>query len=326
MKEKLKDRIIPMTLASVNQANIAGSAAEMSYYFLLSLFPLLMMIANIIPMLPFDPDSVVGLLETLLPDQVEPIIVPTLESYLSSDTTGALSVSFILILWSGSTAFGTVQNILNRTYGITDKPNFIISRLFSFAIAFVLVIFAVALSVLFVFGQTLLEAVNQFIDVPMQLFDIFTSVKWPILLLVLILVFTFIYQFIPHHKYPLKFAVPGAVVATLLSAVLSSGFSFYVNNFGGSSVSNGTIGVFIVLMIYLWLTSIVLIVGAMINHIIYRLNNVEEFIDSSPNYHTTTSAGFPFMDKKTIAIGTLKRQPGDIVISNNPARPQGNRD
>ncbi|MFV8816010.1 YihY/virulence factor BrkB family protein, partial [Aerococcus urinaeequi] len=184
---------------------------------------------------------------------------------------------------SGSTAFGTVQNILNRTYGITDKPNFIVSRLFSFAIAFVLVLFAVALSVLFVFGQTLLEAVNQFIDVPMQLFGIFTSVKWPILLLVLIMVFTFIYQFIPHHKYPIKFAVPGAIIATLLSAVLSGGFSFYVNNFGGSSVSNGTIGVFIVLMIYLWLTSIVLIAGAMINHIIYRLNNVEEFIDSSPN-------------------------------------------
>lgn len=326
MKDKLKNRVIPIILASVNQANIAGSAAEMSYYFLLSLFPLLMMIANIIPMLPFEPDSVVALLETLLPDQVEPIIVPTLESYLSSDTTSALSVSFILILWSGSTAFGTMQNVLNRTYGITDKPNFIITRLFSFAIAIVLAIIAVALSVLFVFGQTLLETINQFVDVPIQLFDIFTSVKWPILLIVLILAFTFIYQFIPHHKYAIKFAVPGAIVATVLSAVLSSGFSFYVNNFGGSSVSNGTIGVFIVLMLYLWLTSIVLIAGALINHIVYRLKNMKEFIDSSPNYHTTTSVNFPFMDEKTIVLGTLKRQPGDITIMDNPARPQVNKD
>lgn len=326
MKDKLKDRIMPMTLASVEQANIAGSAAEMTYYFLLSLFPLLMMIANIIPMLPFDPTSIVELLETLLPDQVEPLIVPTFESYLNSDTTGALSISFILILWSGSAAFGTVQNVLNRTYGITDKPNFIINRLFSFAIAFVLVIFAGILSVLFVFGQTLLEAVNQFIDVPMQLFAIFTSLKWPVLLVVLILVFTFVYQFIPHHKYPIKFALPGAIVATLLSGILSAGFSFYVNNFGGSSVSNGTIGVFIVLMIYLWLTAIVLIAGAMINHIAYRLANMEEFIDSSPNYHTTTSTNFPFMDENTIVLGTLKRQPGDLLIADNPAKQQGNRD
>lgn len=326
MKENFKERVIPMTLASVNQANIAGSAAEMSYYILLSLFPLLLMIANIVPMLPFDPDAVVSLLQTLLPDQVEPIIVPTLESYLASDTTGALSVSFILILWSGSTAFGTLQNVLNRAYGVTDKPNVLVTRLFSFAVAFILVILAGILSVLFVFGQTLIQAVNQFIDVPVQIFDIFTSVKWPILLVVLIAIFTFIYQFIPHHKYSLKYAIPGAVTATILSAVLSGGFSFYVNNFGGASVSNGTIGVFIVLMIYLWLTSIVLIVGAMINDLTYRLKNMEEFIDSSPNYHTTTSENFPLMDEKTVTLGKLKRQAGDITLTVNPAKGQENRD
>jgi len=326
VKENFKEKIVPMTLASVNQANIAGSAAEMSYYFLLSLFPVLMMIANIIPMLPFDPDSVVSLLEILLPDQVEPVIIPTLQSYLRSDTSSALSISFLLILWSGSTAFGTVQNILNRTYGVTDKPNFIVSRLISFAIAFVLVIVAVALSVVFVFGQTLLETMNQFIQLPMSLFAIFSSVKWPILIVVLVIVFTFVYQFIPQHNYSIKYSVSGAIAATVLSAILSGGFSFYVSNFGGSSVSNGTIGVFIVLMIYLWLTSIVIIAGALINHLVYRFKHVEEFLDTSPNYHTSTSAHFPIMDEKKIVLGTLKRQATDITLTVNPARANENID
>lgn len=320
MKEKMKDSIIPMSMASITQANIAGSAAEMSYYILLALFPLLMLIANIIPMLPFDPDTVVSFLETFLPDQVEPIIIPTLESYLQSDTTSALSISFLLIIWSGSTAFGTLQNVLNRAYGITNKPNFIITRLFSFLIAAVLVVLAGLLSLIFVFGQTIFEFVNNFIDIPMQLFDIFTSVRWPILIVVLIILFTFIYQFIPFHKYPIKYAVPGAVTATILSAVLSSGFSFYVSNFGGNSVSNGTIGVFIVLMLYLFLTAIVIIVGAVINNITYRVQNMEEFMDMSPNYHSTTSAEFPLMDEKTVVLGKLKRQSSDIMLKANPAK------
>lgn len=272
--KKIKDNL-PVFMESVTQANVAGSAAEMTYYLLLALFPVLLLVANIIPLLPIDSAMIIDLIAQFLPEQIEPLILPTLQDFLNSANPQVISVGFILSIWSASVAFNTLQNVLNRVYAVENTNNFIVTRLLSFLLAMVLVIGVGAVSMIFVFGQSILKFLGGFFPIPSELISLFTSLRWPALLIVLFLMLMYIYQIIPKHHYAIIYNIPGAILSSLLMLLLSSFFSLYVTYFGGSSVSNGTIGVFIVLMLYLYFSSIVLIVGALVNRMFYIMKNLE---------------------------------------------------
>lgn len=318
MKEKLKNVYLPILNRNLQQADIGGSAAELSYYLLLALFPVMLLIANVVPLLPFDAQKVVDMIATLLPQEVEQLLLPTLQRHLSSANTEVISLSVVFAIWTASTGFNALQKILNRVYGVISNGNIILKRAFSFLITLLLVVVMGLISIIFVFGETILNYMQQFIVLPAIFLQAFSSLRWPSLFLVLLLAMLFIFQVVPKHNYRLKYAVPGAIVTSVGILLLSSLFSLYVRFFGRSSVASGTLGVFIVLMLYLFLSSMMLVVGALINSLYYRITNPREFIDFGTRQHTYMSAGFPFIDDKNIAYGVLRRQNSAIQFEDNP--------
>lgn len=304
--KKIQARL-PIVMDSVTQANVAGSAAEMSYYLLLALFPTLLMVANVIPLLPLDQDMVVSLFQEFLPEQISALLVPTLESYLSNSHPEIVSVGFILSIWSASVAFNTLQNVLNRVYAVNNTANFFITRALSFLLALALVVAVGLMSIVFVFGQTILESLSPMFPISEEILSIFSSLRWPVLLVVLLLMFIYIYQFIPQHHYKFVHNLPGAIVASLLMLLLSSFFSLYVQYFGGTSVSNGTIGVFIVLMLFLYFSAMVIVIGALLNQIIYQLTHMEEFMVEPKPAHYYQSDNYQTLYEHEIYRGNLPR-------------------
>ncbi|MDO4670629.1 MAG: YihY/virulence factor BrkB family protein [Aerococcus sp.] len=278
MNQRKREAVLPIVMKTVQKADIGGSAAELAYYSLLALLPVLLLIANIIPLLPFDRGSILNIVEQFVPDQVESLIVPTLSDYLQTVNAGAISVSLILAIWTASVAFSSLQKILNRVYDRPLKGNVIITRLFSFLITFLLVIVAGALGMVYVFGETLLTYFQTRLGLELQLIQTLFSFQQPILFVALLLLFTFIYMIVPNVRQTFKYSFPGAVVASFLSLLLSALFGYYVTYFGGSSVGNGTLGVFIILMLYLFLNAIVIIIGAMVNIIYYHVEHVHDFM------------------------------------------------
>lgn len=253
------------------RAEVSSNAAELAYFTLLSLFPILLVVANVIPLFPIDAADILPMVETAVPPDIYNVLAPILESYLNSSSGGAISIGLITSLWSASKAFNALQNVLNDVYGVEKRNNFIIVRLVSFLVQLAIVAIVGVLIFVFVFGEFILLFIEDFVGIELDFILQIFSLKWLVLFIVLILIITMVYFLVPNHRMHIKYALPGAVFATIGWLVLSQAFTLYVQFAGGEAAASATFGVFIVLMLWLYLSAIILLLGALINAVYFEI-------------------------------------------------------
>ena len=253
------------------RAEVSSNAAELAYFTLLSLFPILLVVANVIPLFPIDAADILPMVETAVPPDIYNVLAPILESYLNSSSGGAISIGLITSLWSASKAFNALQNVLNDVYGVEKRNNFIIVRLVSFLVQLAIVAIVGVLIFVFVFGEFILLFIEDFVGIELDFILQIFSLKWLVLFIVLILIITMVYFLVPNHRMHIKYALPGAVFATIGWMVLSQAFTLYVQFAGGEAAASATFGVFIVLMLWLYLSAIILLLGALINAVYFEI-------------------------------------------------------
>lgn len=268
-------RFIHILQSNWKRADISSKAAEMAYYALLSLLPLMLVFVNVIPLLPIPQKEVLGYVSTVLPANVYTVIQPVLIDYLNSSSGGVISIGAITALWSASAILIVLKQVLDRIYGIESEENFIVSRLLSLLLmigvgaALAAVVFTV------VFGQQVLSFAEETIGIQLPVIEEIISFRWFLLVLVLFLFFLLIYQVIPNHHLTLKYALPGAGFSTIGWLVLSQAFSLYIKLAGGTAVTNTTFGGFIVLMLFLYISGMITFLGALINTLYFEWVNKE---------------------------------------------------
>ncbi|WP_027108546.1 YihY/virulence factor BrkB family protein [Lacticigenium naphthae] len=270
MTQSKKDkavRFIKISQASFTRAAVTQNAAEMAYFILLSLFPILLVVANIIPFFPIDPGEVLPYLQAALPGDIYNVLEPILLNYLESGSGGAISIGLVTSFWSASKIISITKRVLNQVYGAKETNNFLLARAMSFLIMG-LIFLAVAIVIgVFIFGEAILGFVENLIGINFPLIEQILSLKWFVLLVILIVLFTLVYNFVPSHHLKIKYALPGAVFATVGWILLSELFSVYLHFVGGDAVTNATFGTFIALMLFLYLSSIIVLLGAVVNTI-----------------------------------------------------------
>ena len=255
------------------RADVMQGAAEMAYYLLLSLIPLLLVLANVIPLLPFSPNEVVSFLESSFPQDVNAMLIPIVEDYMASASGGAISIGLLASIWSASNVFSTLRRVLDEVYGAQVKNNFIIARILSVVIMLA-ILFIVGVAVfIFVFGEQILNFINDFLGVEIPFIQEFLLARWITLPVLLFLVTIIVYQFVPNHHLKIKYALPGAIFASIGLVLLSQFFTLITQFMGGDAITNATLGGFIALMLFLYLANVVLLFGALINTLTFELRN-----------------------------------------------------
>ncbi len=268
-KEKAK-AWIDIIKPNFERAEVSPNSAQLAYFILLSIAPVLLVVANIIPFLPITAGEVLPYLKTALPPDIYKIVQPMLLDFLSQTRGGVISIGLVTSLWSASKAFNATQLVLNDVYGVEKRQNFIIIRIVSFIINLAIVGVVGVIMFAFVFGKQILNFIETILSIKLDLVEEVLSYRWLILLVVLIVVLTLIYTFLPNHSLSLKFALPGALFSTVGWLILSQGFSLYVSFAGGAAAGSGAFGVFIILMLWLYLSAIVFLLGALINVIYFQ--------------------------------------------------------
>ncbi len=264
---------IQIIMENWQRAAVMQGAAEMAYFVLLSLIPILLVIANVIPLLPFNPSEMVSIIETSFPEDIGRMLVPIVEDYMSSTSGGAISIGLLASIWSASNVFSTLRRVLDDVYGAKVKSNFIIARILSLVIM-VAILFLVATAVfIFVFGEQILNFVQDFFEVDIPFIQEFLLARWITLPVILFIVTFIVYQFVPNHHLKMKYAIPGAVFATIGLLLLSEFFSLITQVMGGDAIANQTLGGFIVLMLFLYLSNVILLFGALVNTLTFELIN-----------------------------------------------------
>ncbi|MFC6464925.1 YihY/virulence factor BrkB family protein [Marinilactibacillus sp. GCM10026970] len=266
-------RLINIFQSNWERADINQSAAGMAYFLLLSLLPVLLVIANVIPLLPVATADILDFMSEVIPQDIFNVLEPTLASYLESGSGGVISIGLLGAIWSASKVINILRKVLNDVYGATMQNNFIIARIISvFVMVAILVVIGLAVF-LFVFGEQILNIVQDFVGLQLPFIDAFLILRYVVLIAILFIVFLIVYRFIPNHSLTMKYSFPGAIFSTIGWLILVQGFSLYLNLAGGDAIANATFGAFIALMLFLFLSSIIILLGGLLNTIIFEWKN-----------------------------------------------------
>ncbi|MGA3599911.1 YihY/virulence factor BrkB family protein [Lysinibacillus agricola] len=263
----------------LQRVEVSALAAQLAYFFLLSFFPLLIVLVTLLPYLNFDTTQVYAFLVNVMPDEVYRLIEDTLNEILTIRNSSLLSIGVLGTIWSASKGVNALIRALNKAYDTKTRGS-IIDRGLSlvFTIAFVIVI-AVAL-LLPVFGQQIGHFLFSIVGIEEQFEIVWERLRWSMPLLLIFIVLMGIYWVVPNTSPRLKLigVWPGALFSTLAWLAVTYVFSFYISNFANYSATYGSIGGVIILMLWLYFTGIILIFGGILNATMQKRALQKEFI------------------------------------------------
>ncbi len=245
-------------------------AAAQAYYYLLAIVPLLILLLSILPYLQIDPDRAVKFIGDILPGEVANTFQDTIVSVVTTPSGGLLTFGILGTLWSASNALSAFINVTNQAYGIEETRSFIKLKGTAIVLTLAMLVAVIVALILPIFGGTIIDMVKSFFDLPEQTEIIFQVLRWVVSIAVMSIVLAFMYKFAPDKSFPFKQVIIGAITATVLWQIVSFGFSIYVSNFGSYSATYGSLGGLIVLILWFFLTGLILVIGAEINAILHR--------------------------------------------------------
>ncbi|MFB7638454.1 YihY/virulence factor BrkB family protein [Peribacillus butanolivorans] len=261
-------------IKEIKEDRVTGLAAEQAYYYLLALFPLLILLLSILPYLNIDIQTAMDTIKTFMPTETVEVIEENIINILSERNGGLLTFGFLGTIWSASNGMNAFIHSMNIAYDVKETRNFIKARFISIILTLGLVVAFIVMLGLPVFGKVIIDLLQQVISLPEEMQSLFSLLRWIIAVVVISLVLTFLYRFAPNKSFPIKHVIPGAVTATILWLGISLGFSFYVSNFANYSSTYGSLGGVIILMLWLYLSGLIFVIGGEINAILHRQNSI----------------------------------------------------
>jgi membrane protein len=299
-----------------NQAdNMPIIAGGVAFFGFLSIFPALIALISIYGLVA-SPETVAKQVESLsaqLPQDAASLIATQLKSIVDN-SGGALTVSLVVsilaALWSASGGMSNLITAVNLAYDEVETRNFVKLRLISLALTlgamvFVLVTFGLVAVVPAVLNALPLGIVGTILA---------QIARWVLLLGVFAGSLAVLYRVAPDRDAPrVRWVSLGAVVVTIVWALVSVGFAVYVNNFGSYDKTYGTIAGVIVLMLWLYLTCYLVLLGAEIN----------SEAEHQTAHDTTTGEPKPMGDREAQVADTLPDSPEPAKGDDDPTRTNG---
>lgn len=276
--EKLK-RFALILKERFTGAEVNSVSVMIAYYLLLSLFPLLIAVGNIMPLLGMDANVTLGYLDAVVPVPVMQVLEPVIRDLLASASGGLLSVGLLGAVWSSSRGISYMRRGLNKAYGVSPNAgSFVAKKLVSVVTILLILLLLVAFALVFSVGESILEALAPTFGWAGALAGTLYSWKWPVTVVVLFCMLALVYRVAPNVRLRIRDALPGAAFSTAGLLVLVQLFTLYLRFFTRSYSGYGTLGAFFVLMFWLNFSAQILVLGAVLNAAIseYRFGKAEE--------------------------------------------------
>jgi membrane protein len=255
------------TAAEVVADNCLNLAAQLAFYFFLALFPALLFLVALISFIP-----VTGLLEMITatlarvaPGEVIGIIQDQVLKIADDESTGLLTVGILGTIWSMSSGMDAIISTLNQAYDIQESRAWWRVKLRAVALTLALAVFIVLAFALLMIGPTLAERVASWFYLGPAFVWSWQILQWPVVFALVSLGIAIIYYFAPDAEQLWIWITPGSVLAALLWLLTSLIFKFYVTNFASYNATYGAIGGVIVLMLWFYVSSLAVLVGAELN-------------------------------------------------------------
>lgn len=252
------------------------TSVAVAYYWLISIFPLIMIAVNILPYFQIPISNFLIALKEFLPDSMFEVIEKIVREVLTQPSTGLLSFSVLSALWTFSKSMDFLQKAFNKAYGVAKNRGLISHQLMSLLVSFGLqVLFALALF-LSMFGQMLLNFLKNYWQSDSILFDYLQDFTGPIIYILLFAILVMLYYFLPNVKVTsIRYILPGSIFVLVTLMLFLNIFSTSINTYVNHLVDVRFFSSIIVVVIMFWFILIakILILGAVINASVLSLED-----------------------------------------------------
>jgi membrane protein len=251
----------------VRRTRVMNMAAGLSYYFLLSLFPLLIVLATLLGYLPIPNlfDQSMDFAGRFVPAEAMGLVQRILQSVLTPSRGGLLSIGLVGTLWAASGGFSAMIDALDIAYDARSSRPMLKQRLLALGLTFMTGGLMAIAMLLTIVG----DRAGHFLSNVLHLSYVFELgwpyLRWGIIGLCIVLSMELLYFFGPNVKQRFKHTLPGALIGTVLWVLISAAVNVYVSNFAHYNKTYGTIGAVVALMFWLYVSSIAILVGAELN-------------------------------------------------------------
>jgi membrane protein len=254
----------------INEDDVWGRAAQLSYYFLLALIPLLVFLTSVIGVILGSGTGMrhklFNYLSQVMPPSAFHLIDSTMLEISSASGGGKISFGILATLWAASNGMGAITGALNAAYDVEESRPWWKQRLVAIGLTIMLSTLIIGALTLVLYGGNIAESVAARYGFG----DLFTTawkiLQWPIVLAFMLLAFALIYYLAPDlSDQDWTWITPGSLIGVLLWLLVSFAFRVYLHFFDSYSTTYGSLGAVIILMLWLYLTGAAILAGGEIN-------------------------------------------------------------
>ncbi|ANU12411.1 Ribonuclease BN [Planococcus halocryophilus Or1] len=249
----------------IKNVDVPGLGAQLAFFFLLSIFPLLIFLVTLLPYLALSRGEIFNFLEEVVPGTVYVLIESTVLEVLTTQNTGLLSFGILATIWSASLGMNALIKSLNLSYKVTENRPILLARAMSIILTVLLIFILIVALALPIFGEQLGRLIFSFLGLEENFLVVWNSVRFTIPAIVIFVACAIIYWLAPNVRLNILSVLAGAAFAATGWLLTSYLFSIYVKNFGSFSATYGSIGAIIVLMLWLYVSAMLLVIGGQIN-------------------------------------------------------------
>jgi membrane protein len=246
---------------------ITTRASSLAFNFFLAFFPSIIVFFTLIPYIPIVglQETLMELLSVVLPPSTNEVTFNTLDDIINNPRGGLLSIGFILALYFSTNGINSLIEAFNASYHIRENRPIIQQRLLSIGLTLLLSFMLIIAIGLIIFGKLTLSYLTDFDIISNSAADLILFGKWLAIFLMLFFGISTLFHLGPSIKSRWKLFTPGSILATLGIIITSIGFNYYINHFAQYNKVYGSIGTLMIILIWMYFNSIILLTGFELN-------------------------------------------------------------
>lgn len=276
----------------ITQESLVNKASSLAYSFMLALFPATIFLFTLIPYIPVAhfQDKLIELLAVILPNNAYLALESTIKDIIKNQNGQLLSVGFLSAAYFAANGVYKLMQAFNKSSLTVETRSWLKRRWVALVLTVVISISLFMAIIILIVGQALVNIIQSRVETNSQFWPYLLSLgRWIVVIIIFFMTMALLYRYGPAHKNNRwKLVSPGAILATTLAVFTSLGFSYYINNFASYNKLYGSIGTLIVMMIWLYLNSLIILIGFELNASI-ELSKQNVKI-SKPRFNTFKSA------------------------------------
>ena len=250
-----------------------GRAAQLSYFFLFALFPLLFFLTSMLGYFTESGtelrDNLLRYLSTVVPVKASVLIDETLDEITRERSGGKISFGLIFALWTASFGVGAIITTLNGAYGVKESRPWWKTQMIAINLTVALAVLIICALALILYGGSIALVIASRLHLGETFTLVWNILQWPIVLAFVLQAFALIYYFAPDvEQLKWQWITPGSIIGVALWLLISYAFRFYLFYFDTYTNTYGSLGAVMVLLLWLYLTGAAILVGGELNAVI----------------------------------------------------------